>query len=459
MAGTPFPIPKSSTPGARAGEGEGRLFNCYAVTEGDRSYVRRVPGLAEHVDTTKSTPRGILNVNGAIYIVYSGAVVWVSGTTVTTLTGSIPGTDPVTLARNNKVTGGSSTPDIVAVRSSGGAYVITSTTVSAYNDADLPATVNSVDFQGGYFVFSIPDGRWFASELNSTAVNALSFTTAESRADALKRMVVHGNTVYAMGASTIEPYANVGTSPFAFQRSQSVIAVGTKTTMAVAGFEEGWDQSLYFVASDNTVRSLSGFDTQVVSTADVQRFVAASDAATLEVSVFNFKGQGFVAVSSSTGTWVYDVRAGSWHERGSTGTTRWRASRSIFAFDLWWLCDTLSGSLFVLQDIRTEKVSALGGFIQTGALKDFPANVAASLAADFTEAAITIYVSWSHDGGKTWCQNELQRSITDAEKWPVTVDSLGLSTHHGIIVKFRWEGSADFSFMGATANHIQSGSV
>ena len=45
MAGTPFPIPKSSTPGARAGEGEGRLFNCYAVTEGDRSYVRRTAGL------------------------------------------------------------------------------------------------------------------------------------------------------------------------------------------------------------------------------------------------------------------------------------------------------------------------------------------------------------------------------------------------------------------------------
>lgn len=455
MAGTPFPIPKSSTPGARAGEGEGRLLNCYAVTEGDRSYVRLVPGLVEHVNTAKGTPRGMLSVNGVIYIVYSGAVVWVSGSTVTTLTGSIPGTDGVTLARNNRVTGGVSTPDIVAVRESGGAYVLSTTTVSAYPDADLPTTVNSVDFQGGYFVFSIPDGRWFASELNSTAINALSFTTAESRADALNRMVVHGNTVYAMGASTIEPYANVGTSPFAFQRSQSVIPVGIKTTMAVAGFEEGWDQALYFVASDNTVRALSGFDTRVVSTADVQRFIAASTAATLELSVFTFKGHGFVVLSSSIGTWVHDVQAGSWHERLSTGATRWRGSRSIYAHGFWWYCDTLSGSLFILSDVRTEKGAALGGLIQTGALKDFPARVAAKLSADFTEADITIYVSWSRDGGKTW-STELQRSISDAEKWPLTVSSLGLSTDRGAIVRFRWEGSADFTFMGATATRVEA---
>ena len=204
MTGSPFPYPKSSTPGARAGEGEGRYVNCYSVTEGGRSYVRRAPGLAQLVATGKTGIRGMLDVNGVKYVVFNGSVVTVSaGGTVTTLTGTVAGSDGVTLARNNKVTGGASTPDIVAVRESGWAYILTSTTVSAYPDADLPATVNSVDFMGGYFLFSIPDGRLFASELNSTDINALSFTTAESRSDGLRRVAVQGSLAYAFGSSTV----------------------------------------------------------------------------------------------------------------------------------------------------------------------------------------------------------------------------------------------------------------
>ena len=77
MPGNPFPFPKSSTPGARPGEGEGRLFNCYSVVEGDRSYVRRTAGLAQLVATGKTGIRGLLDVNGVLYVVYTGSVVTV----------------------------------------------------------------------------------------------------------------------------------------------------------------------------------------------------------------------------------------------------------------------------------------------------------------------------------------------------------------------------------------------
>lgn len=453
MPGTPFPIPKSSTPGARPGEGEGRLFNCYAVTEGDRSYVRRTAGLARLVATGKTGIRGLIDVNGVLYVVFDGSVVTVSGSTVTTLTGSIPGSDPVTLARNNKVTGGASTPDIVAVRSSGGAYVLTSSTVSAYPDADLPATVNSVTFLSGFFVFSIPDGRIFASELNSTAVNALSFATAEARADGLLRVVVRGAIAYAFGGTTIEPWKNEGLSPFPLLRQDTVLPVGILSTMAIAGFEETWNAPTFFVSADRRVMALVGFEAAPVSTPDVERFLAASTASTVDVTAFVWKGRGSIAISSDQGSWVYDIDGRSWHERGSTGTTRWRGKFSTFLVDKWVFGDTLTGDLLTMSDALTENGAAIGGFVQTGPLKDFPARVAARLSADFTEADITIYVSWSHDGGKTW-STELLRSITNAEKWPVSVSNLGLSTHHGIIVKFRWEGPADFSFMGSVAERL-----
>lgn len=455
MPGSPLPFPKSSTPGSRPGEGEGRLMNCYSVTEGDRSYIRRTPGLEQVSATGKGGIRGLIDVNGVLYVVFTGSVVTVAAGVVTTLTGSISGSDGVTLARNNRVTGGVSTPDIVAVREDGGAYVLTSTTVSAYPDADLPATVNSVTFLEGFLLFSVPDGRIFASELNSTGINALSFATAEARADGLQRIIIRGNIAYAMGGTTIEPWKNVGTSPFPLQRSPTVLQVGLLTTMAVAGFEDSWNAPTFFVSADGRVMALSGYETAPVSTPDVERFIAASTASTVTVTAFVWKGRSFIAVSSDIGTWVLDVEARSWHERGSTGTTGWRARYSTYSGDQWVFGDTLSGDLLTMSDNLTENGAAIGGFIQSGALKDFPAQVAAKLSADFTEAAITIYVSWSHDGGKTW-STELARSLADAEKWPPTVSNLGLSTHHGVIVRFRWQGPQDFSFMGATATRVDA---
>ncbi len=455
MPGSPFPIPKSSTPGSRPGEGEGRLVNCYSVTEGDRSYVRRTPGLARLLATGKTGIRGLIDVNGVLYVVYTGSVVTVSGSTVTTLTGSIPGSDPVTLARNNRVTDGVSTPDIVAVRSEGGAYILTSSAVSAYPDANLPAAVNSVVFLDAFLIFSVPDGRIFASELNSTDINALSFATAEARADGLRRMIVQADRTYAMGGSTIEYWKNVGTSPFPLQRGQTVLPVGILTTATVAGTEDSWNAPAFFVSADKRVMQLDGSSTAPVSSPDVERYVAASTVSTIDMTAYVWKGRPFIAISSDAGSWVYDVEARSWHERGSTGTTRWRAKFSVYSGEQWVLGDSLTGDLLVISATLTENGAALGGFIQSGPLKDFPARVAAKLSADFTEAAITIYVSWSHDGGKTWSM-EVPRSIADAEKWPLSISNLGLSTHHGAIVRLRWEGPADFSFMGATATRIEA---
>ncbi len=453
-----FPFPDSSTPGVRPGEGEGRYVNCEPLREGERSYVRRVPGLAQGANVGGTGVRGMLDVNGVIYIVIGTAVKTVTGSTVATLTGTISGTGGVTLARNNKVTDGASTPDIVAVREDGGAYVLTSSTVSAYPDADLPSTVNSVDFMGGYFVFSVPDGRVFASELNSTDINALSFTTAEARADGLRRIVVQGNIAYAMGGSTIEPYLNVGTSPFPLQRSPSVLPTGLLTTMAVAGFEEAWNRPLYYVASDFTVRSLSGYSDAVVSTPDVQRFIAASTVSSIDMLVFQWDGRGYVAISSNLGTWVLNVNAGSWHERVSASLSRWRAQRGVYSGSAWVMGDTVSGYLQSPSATLTEAGSALGGYFQSGYLKDFPANVAAKLYADFTEADMDILISWSRDGGKNF-GTELTRSLANTENAPVSVSSLGRSTSRGFTVKFRWTDSDDFTFMGATAERLSRGLV
>lgn len=453
----PVGFPLSSTPGLRPGEGEGRIINGYNEKAGDTIYNRRTPGLSVFTNTGKTGLRGQIEVNGVLYAVYADGVVRVaSDGTVAALTGSIPGTDGVTLARNNKVTGGASTPDIVAVRESGGAYILTSSAVSAYPDADLPSTANSVEFLDGFFLFTIPDGRIFASELNSTTINALSFATAEGKPDGLVRGIVHAGVFYAMGSNSIEPWLNVGASPFPLQRGTSVMPVGLLTAMAVAGFELGWDHEPFFVAHDGTVRALSGYQTQKVSTPDVEAFIAKSTVSTLEACVYTAKGHAFWSLSSDQGTWEYNVTTGWWHERQSTGTNRWRGSRSVKSNGAWIVGDKLSTNLLKVSDsIRTEAGSPVTWTVESSPMKEYPARIAVpSLFGDFTEADnVDVAVSWSHDGGKTWA-NPLTRSLDDFSG-TARVNRLGLTTHHGLRVRFSSSSGGDFSFMGASVPDLQ----
>lgn len=451
------PFPLSSTPGLRAGEGQGRLINGYAEKEGDAVIIRRSVGLASYINALGNLPRGIIEVNGRLYIAFQEYLVTVLNG-VASVVGAFPGQDGVTFARNNKVTDGASTPDVVAVRSSGGAYIITPTTIVAYNDADLPANVTSVSFQDGYFIFTVLDGRIFASDLNTTAVNALSFATAEAQPDGLLRGISYGGIFYAFGQSTIEPYRNVGAQPFPLQRGTSIIPVGIRSTMAVAGYEIGWDRDPFFVAHDGTVRRLSGYSAEPVSTPAVETFVAKSNSNLLEASVYTAKGKAFWVLTSDVGTWELNVNSGLWNERASAGGVNWRASRSVKMGDKWYVCDRLSTNLLTVSEtLTTEAGAAVTWTIESGGLKDFPSRIRVpAVYGDFTPAeGVSMAVSWSHDGGKTYGA-PLSRSLQKCDRFPVGVNRLGTSTQHGMRLRYSTASAPDFAFLGASVPDPQA---
>lgn len=451
MPALPFPL--SSSPGRLAGEGEGRLLNCRAEKEGNTVYLRPVPGLAPFATLLPAAGcRGLLTV-GAFLVVVSGAGVAkiAADGTVTTFTGSIPGTDGVTIAQNNRTTAGG--PDVVATREGGGAYVLNLSTnaVSAYPDPDLPATVNSCFPHDGYVGFTCPDGRVFATDLNSTAVNALSFATAEARPDGLVRGVSHGGVVYLMGSETIEPWRNVGSSPFPLARDATVIPVGLLTAMAVAGAEIGWALNPFFVAHDGTVRELAGFDANIVSTPAVERFIAASTVSTIEASVFTARGRAFFALSSDQGTWVRDVRGGTWHERVSVGATRWRAQRSAKFNGNWIVGDTLAAAVRKIDaGTYTEAGAALNAVFTNAPFHGFPSRAAIpDLHAKFAKgSAGTVSMRSSRDGGATW-STARTRALGGSRVQPWT--RMGLASGQGFVAELTVTGGAEWSFMGAHA--------
>lgn len=450
-------FPRSSTPGYRAGEGEGRLINCQLEKTGDTAVMRRLPGLSAFAALGGSGPRGMIELDGSIYAAMAGEVRRrAPDGAVSVLAGVLSGADGVTWARNNRTTAGVSTPDLVVCRSAGGAGVVTPTALTSYPDSDLPATVNSVDFLGGYFLFTLPDARIFATNLNTTDVDALSFATAESRADGLLRGIVSSGRYYAMGGETIEPWINAGLQPFPLARATTVIPIGLLATMAVAGFEVGWGLNPLFVANDGTVHALDGYSTTPVSTTAVERFIADSTVSTLEASVYTFRGHAIWCLSSDRGTWEYNVKIGAWHERLSDGALRWRGSRSLKYGSAWLVGDTLSGKLLTIdEDARTEDGAPLTWTVESGALAEFANKlVAPELFAHFTASTATVAISWSKDGGATWSA-PVSRSLAQAGRVAIRVNRLGRSTQHGFRVRFSVSDDADFSFLGAKIDNVQ----
>ena len=255
MAAIPFP--PTSSPGEKAAEGQGRLINCIVEKDGDQISWKRSPGLSLFCDTALTNPRGFLDVNGTLYAAYKDVSATISPTgTVTTLSGALTGTGLVTWARNNKAT----TPDVVVVTETG-AFSVSSTTVSAFADGDLPGSPTSCAGLDGYIFFGYGDGKIYATGLNSVAVDGLSFTTAESNPDGVDRLIANGGRLYALGTASIEVYSNRGTSPFPFGRD-ATIPVGLLNKWAVAGAQPGWDGAPIFVAADGTVRQLNGYQPQ-----------------------------------------------------------------------------------------------------------------------------------------------------------------------------------------------------
>lgn len=457
-------FPTSSAPGYRPGEGAGSLVNCYADKDGDHVAWFRSPGLSSFSDTGIETPRGFLATDSTFYAAVLDKLVSInSAGAPTTLGNNLSGSAPVTMARNNLAP----TPSI-AIVADNVAYVVSGGTVVAYPDADVgsPNSVASID---GYLVFTYGNGDIIASDLNSTAINTLSRARAESNPDPLLRGIVRGGIFYACGSATIEPWRNAGTSPFPLERYPTVIPVGLFGQWAVAGYEDGWDGPVIFVASDGTVRTLSQFTTARVSTRDVERDIqGVAAASTLKAYVYTDGGNAFWVLSSPTWTWEYNVTTQEWHQRKSFGLTRWRGEFSAKAFGRWVVGDTGSTKVqYVSSAYLTEDGDPLVARAE-GVLKDFPARMRIpSLDFDFTvgqgvetglvpiETDPQVAISVSHDGGASW-SNPLWRKLGRQGdfKRQIRAHNLGRSTPQGTRVSWEVSDPVWVQFRGTTALNL-----
>lgn len=475
MPAIPFPV--SSAPGVKQQEGGGRLINCRAekAGEGARFPViwKRTAGLRQELSIADHIHlRGGILVGSTLLVAMDERVYSVTesgGTFSAVNRGALAGTLPITAAKNN-----AATPNIVAVTENGAFNLFTGSAPTSFADADLPVP-NSVSELNGYFIFSIGDGRIFASGLNAVTVSSLAFTTEQSLGG-LYCVVTFRGELFALGPKGIGVYRDIGASPFPLERQPYQIKKGLAGTHAIAGWEEGWSDELLWVGSDGVVYRLNGYTPDPVSNEDVARVVAKAlkDGLGSSLEAFVYM-EGKHAIWSLTNpgewTWEYNLTTQNWNERASYGRDDWRASRTLRAFNRWIAGDRTTGKLYDIDiDYYKEGDDALIMTLRSGAVASFPARIQVPrVDFDFT-AAVGLasgldpiqtnpraVIRWSLDGGyhfgnpitrEIGAQGEGGRRVTIAR-------GCGITKGKGIVFELSVSDPCHVGFMGGQMPALQ----
>jgi len=377
-----------------------------------------------------STAAGTASITSSSPIASIAAAVW-QGTV------SALGDGVVTFAKNNKAT-----PDQVLVVSGNALVTFTTASISA------PVSVNSevptsVCFGESYFFVGTTTGYCYASGTNAATFSSLDRVRMEARPGPIIRTVFCNGELYVFLESNIEVWASNGNpnaTGFPLNRT-TVIWRGLIAPLAVCGFEEGFEGGLIWVADDNSVRVLSGYNPQIISTPDVERAIeACTNKSAIRCFVYDLDGHACVVVDvAGEATWVYDLsEGGKWHERKSSGLDAWRMTgNSVKAFGKWIAGDRTSGNLYQIDTSAYDEAGTAMSFVaESIAMEAFPQRLQIPRA-DFnfgmgvgTDAVPEpqVSVQWSDDGGHRW-SDPVSRSLGEngRRKMQVRVNRMGLT--------------------------------
>jgi len=446
-----IPFPLSTAPGGNPIEGAGRLINCSAEPIADgRSVRHRQPGLTTFAVTGQTGYRGSLLVNNALFAAFNGRLVKVDAAGVVSDIGALAGTKKVEMARNNLV------PTCqVAIVTENGAFLTDASGAApvAWPDADLPFP-NSVCFQDGYFFFGIGDRRVFATGINSSSVDPLCFTTAESKSqDALIRVVAHKGLLFVFTTAGCEVWSDTANPAPGFPYSRlAVLDRGLIAPTALAGWEEGFGNLLWVGDDCGVYRLGAGLQPDKVSPPDLDRLLQAQakiDPTQLEAGCYTHTGKSFWTISGPGFTWEFSLQSQKWNERMSLlgGLfTRWRGIFGTLAFNKWLLGDTQSGNIGAIDGLTyTEFGTQQICRIESGLVADFPVRtrvarvdfefqpgVGVATGIDPIQVDPTVEISWSDDGGTQWSVPIMRKLGRQADgRHACYATSLGMSGRYG----------------------------
>lgn len=362
------------------------------------------PALAPYTLAPKSPNRGINRVDDT----FSGVWFLVNGTSAytlpfgsTTLTdiGAIPGTGPVQIVIGRG--------RVLFIAASGIVY--------SWDDVSL-TTVTIPDgqlvaagcFLNGYFILAIQGSdRFYWIAPGETNPDALSYATAERKADNLLGCFVLGDELWLAGGDGIEVWFPTVDPDAPFQRANSRVyerGIVNRDCMILA------DNTLFGIGTDRVVYRYSPNPIRV-STNAIEEQLRTAESTAMSVWSFEHTGHDVLVVDlGANGTWAFDISTGLWSQFSSQSLAFWRAANG-FTSEYVTLCgDYSTGQLWALDDTISRDGNAVFTREITGGVEllgkplrcdSFSVRVAAGWSPTPT-LEVFVQVCWSDDQGATW---------------------------------------------------------
>ena len=214
------------------------------------------PGYRVFASTGTDGCRGAFKLGNYGYYVIGERLYRLTAGGAVSVVGTVLGARPVVTAQNQKPL----TPQVVIVADTS-VYVLEDGVLTE-GIANLPTGIHSVIHMAGRFVYGANDGRFYYSELNDTAINPLSFSTAESSPDAGVRLWSYGDHFFYFGTESVEVWYSTGDAEQPFARMQGgTFPRGCAARMTVALC----DNAVTFVADNGQVMQFTGSTPKQIS--------------------------------------------------------------------------------------------------------------------------------------------------------------------------------------------------
>lgn len=433
----------------------------YTQEQNEQAALLPFYGLLEVGSVSTALPdRGMSRMAEALYQVKGNNLYSIDKFGAHTLLGSIPGNDRCIFANDgiNLV--------IVADRR---VFIYSTDTNNIIESTELGVTgAQSVDIITGFFLFTFPS-ETFVAILNNATKTFQTDTSARAdiKPDALVRDFVFEQTIWRMGARTIEGwYVNASLTPPIARLDGQVLDVGLKAINSVAAT----DEYFYWLGDDSCVyRSRSGVKDRVSSDA-ISNALEKADNENATAYTFTIQGQNFYCLTlpDLNKTFVVNEALGQqgWFELSSgIKGDKYQGTSLIDVYGCNYVADERNGKIYKLDidtftnDNETLKRTRVTKAI-TGKALGRPGERIQMSEMLFTmetgEGLLSgqgenprIMIEASYDGGKTWSAGTWARTGRLGEH-VLKVEWFNLRSFYEMSLRITTTDPVNFNLFGAT---------
>jgi hypothetical protein len=346
--------------------------------------------------------RGAARVNQMVYVVSGSALYSVFGSAITKL-GAVPGTDRVFIA-------------------SDGTNLVVVATKRMFVWNGLTLTETTGDYPGyvwmtyldGYFIGGPGDRSFYINHtaFDPTVFNALDFASAESTPGNIIGSITDHREVFIFKTDAYEVWYNSGDQDFPLSRTASGFGeVGCTSRFGITKA----DNSVFFAASDGTLRRINGYTPIRISTTAIEQAIAKYSSQECIAHSWIENGHTMVGFTFIENTFIFDASTQLWHERQSYAMKNWRAAFVVRGDNVTLVGDANSNRIGILdaqvfgewdQPLVSIVVSPTTPDVEHASLElEFETGVGTTDGAD-----PQVMLQFSEDGGRRW-SNEIWRSL------------------------------------------------